>query len=178
MRIFVAIKIPKDIKDCISSVQESIGDDLAKIRWVNKDQMHLTLKFLGEVQPSNIIEIKKELKKIKIRSFTVNLDSIGVFPGENYIRVLWVGLEPEEDINSLQKDIDEKLKKLFKKDKDFKPHITLGRVKFVRDKEKFIENLRKIKIDNKKVDVNGFKLMKSTLSQKGPIYEEIASYTW
>jgi len=178
MRIFVAIKIPKDIKDCISGVQESIGDDLAKIRWVNKDQMHLTLKFLGEVQPSNIIEIKKELKKIEFNPFRTYLSSISMFPNENYIRVVWVGLEPEEEINSLQKDIDEKLKKLFKKDKDFKPHITLGRVKFVRDKEKFIENLRKIKIDNKKVDVNGFKLMKSTLSQKGPIYEEIASYTW
>lgn len=178
MRIFVAIKIPENIKDYISGVQESIGDDLAKIRWVNKNQMHLTLKFLGEVQPSNIIEVKKELKKIEFNPFNTYLSSVSMFPNEKYIRVLWVGLDPEEEINSLQKDIDEKLKKLFKKDKDFKPHITLGRVKFVKDKDKFVENLRKIKIDNKKVNVNGFKLMKSTLSQKGPIYEEIASYTW
>ena len=69
---------------------------MAKVRWVNKPQMHLTLKFLGEVQPNTEGNIKEILRTVKFKPFSVNLDSIGVFPNENYIRVVWVGLKPEE----------------------------------------------------------------------------------
>jgi len=178
MRIFVSIEVPEDIKEYMIEIQEKIGNDLAKIRFVDKKQMHLTLKFLGEMQPKDIDIVKNEFKKVEFESFSVYLDSIGVFPDENYVRVVWIGLNPEEKLIELQKEIDESLKDLFAKEENFKVHLTLGRIKFVKNKEKFVENLRKIKIDDKKVNVNGFKLMKSTLSQKGPIYEEIASYTW
>jgi len=176
MRLFIAIKIPQEIKDNLSVVQEQIRNDTAKIKWVNKEQMHLTLKFLGEVQPNITEKVKKELKKINFEPFSVYLDSIGIFPSEDYIRVIWVGLKPEDTINELRNGIDESLKEFFPRQKNFNVHLTLGRVKFVKDKDKFIKNLRKIKIENKKINVNGFKLMKSTLSQKGPIYEEISSY--
>jgi len=125
------------------------------------------------VQPNNAEIIKKELKKIIFEPFSVCLDKIGVFPSENYIRVVWIGLSPEEPILKLQKDIDEKLKKLFKKEKDFKAHITLARVKFINNKKEFIEKLKKINIENKKIDVNSFKLVKSTLTPNGPVYEAL-----
>jgi len=178
MRMFVAIEVPEDTKEYMIEIQKKIGNDLAKIRFVDKKQMHLTLKFLGEVQLNGIDIIKSKLKKVEFESFSVYLDSIGVFPDENYVKVVWIGLNPEYEIMKLQRIIDESLKELFAKEDNFKIHLTLGRVKFVKDKEKFVRNLRKINIDNKKVNVNGFKLMKSALSQKGPIYEEIASYTW
>ena len=176
MRLFIAIEILDNIKEYMTKIQEKIDNDLAKIKFANKNQMHLTLKFLGEVQPNNVNEIKEELKKIKFELFSVYLDSTGVFPSENYIRVVWVGLKPEEEIIRLQENIDERLKKWFKKEKNFKPHLTLARVKFVEDKNKFIEKLKKIKVENKKIDVNNFKLIKSTLTEKGPIYEEVAVF--
>ena len=173
MRLFIAIKIPEDIKEYLAKIQENIEINSNKIRFVKKEQIHLTLKFLGEVQPNIAEEIKNNLKKITFSPFSANLDKIGVFPSESYIRVIWVGLKPEEPILELQKSIDDNLKKLFKKEKNFKGHITLARIKFIEDKKKFIDKLKKIKIKDKKIDINNFKLIKSTLTPQGPVYEEL-----
>ncbi|MEK6868809.1 MAG: RNA 2',3'-cyclic phosphodiesterase, partial [Nanoarchaeota archaeon] len=96
MRLFIAIEIPEEIKSYLAEIQQEIADSKNKIRLVNKDNMHLTLKFLGEVQPDNLEDIKNNLKKITFKPFSVVLDNIGVFPSDNYIRVVWVGLKPEE----------------------------------------------------------------------------------
>ena len=117
---------------------------------------HLTLKFLGEVRPDDTDKIKDILKNIKFEKFVVSLDSIGVFPTENYIRVVWVGLKPEDKVLDLQKNIDESFRELFKKEKDFKAHITLARVKFPEDKKSFIEQLRGIEVESKKIEIKDF----------------------
>ena len=95
----------------------------------------------------DVVYTKDNLRKIEIRSFSVVLDDIGVFPSENYIRVIWVGLNPEEQVLELQKNIDESLKNLFKKERDFKPHLTLARVKYIEDKKGFIGELKKLNIE-------------------------------
>jgi 2'-5' RNA ligase len=173
MRLFIAIEIPEDIKNYIAEIQEKIDSMNNKIGFVKKEQIHLTLKFLGEVQLNNLEEIKNILKKINFVKFSASLSNIGVFPDENYMRVIWIGLEPEQNILELQKQIDESLKKLFKKENNFKAHVTLARVKFINNKEEFIEKLKNINIENKKIDINNFKLIKSTLTPKGPIYEAL-----
>src|SRR3989338_969152 len=176
MRLFIAFDSPDDVKECMAAMQEIIGGNLAEIRYVKKEQMHLTLKFLGEVQPNIMEKIKDELRKVTFKPFTVYLDSIGVFPNEDYIRVVWVGLEPEDKVIGLQRSIDEKLEKLFKKEKDFKAHITLGRVKYVKDKEQFLSRLKGIKVEKKSFRVDSFRLMKSTLAWQGPIYEAVEEF--
>ena len=143
MRLFIAIEIPEEVKEHIGRIQEKI-ESKGKIRLVNKGQIHLTLKFLGEVQPDKAEKAKEELEKIKFEPFSAYLDSIGVFPSESYIRVVWIGLKPENDILKLQSSIDEKLKGLFKKEKDFKAHVTLARVKLIDDKKEFVEQLKKM----------------------------------
>lgn len=177
MRLFIAIEIPEDIKECIDEMQKRIDDKNNKIRFVNKNNVHLTLKFLGEVQPNNLEEIKNNLKKIIFKAFSVVLNGVGVFPNENHILVIWVGLKPEELVLELQKDIDENLKKLFKKEKNFKPHLTLARVKYIDDKESFIDKLKKIKVENKNIRVDSFKLIKSSLTRQRPIYEVIDTFS-
>ncbi|MFH0868346.1 MAG: RNA 2',3'-cyclic phosphodiesterase [Candidatus Woesearchaeota archaeon] len=174
MRLFIAIEVPDDVKGYLSAVQEKIKNDAAnKISCVNKNQIHLTLKFLGEVHADKIEAIKTALKTITFDPFSVCLDKIGVFPSEKYIRVVWVGLKPEEPVLELQTSIDENLKKLFKKEKSFKAHVTLARVKYIEDKEKFINKLKNIKVENKKININSFILVKSTLTPKGPVYEDL-----
>ncbi|MAE43186.1 RNA 2',3'-cyclic phosphodiesterase [Candidatus Woesearchaeota archaeon] len=177
MRLFIAIEMPESIKEYLIQIQKQIDNDLAKIRWMKKEQMHLTLKFLGEVQPNDVEKVKEELRKIKFVFFSVHLNSIGVFPSENCIRVVWVGLKPEDKIMELQKDIDENLKKLFKKEGNFKAHITLGRVKFIDDKVKFMEMVKKIKVESKKINIDCFKLIKSTLTGQYPVYEEVEIFS-
>ena len=76
----------------------------------------------------------------------------------------------------LQSKIDESLKPLFKKEKEFKAHITLARVKYPEDKRGFVEQVKNIKVESKKIEIKDFRLIKSTLSPKGAVYEDLAVF--
>ncbi len=170
MRLFIALDFD-ELKDYFIELQEQLPKD-AKLTLTKI--YHLTLKFLGEVPEANIEKIKEQLKKIEFENFKINLDDIGVFPNENYIRVVWLGIKQKEKVIELQQKIDSCLESLFEKDIRFHPHITLARVKFVKDKTNFIGSLKKIKIDkNKKIIVKGFKLIKSALTPEGPVYDDL-----
>lgn len=169
MRLFISIDF-NGLKNYFAELQNQLPKN-ARLSLVKS--FHLTLKFLGEVQPNKLDEITDLLKTIKFESFGVFLDSIGIFPTENYIRVVWFGLSPEDKILELQHKIDESLKKLFKKEKDFKAHITLARVKYPEDKKSFVDDIKKIKVENKKLEIKNFRLVKSTLTPQGPVYEDL-----
>ena len=169
MRLFIAIDF-NELKDYFIELQSQLPKN-ARLSLVKS--FHLTLKFLGEVMPDKVDKIVDMLKSTKFQKFDIFLDPVGIFPTENYIRVVWVGLQPEDKISELQKQIDEILKPLFKKEKDFKSHITLARIKYPEDKKIFVEQVKKIKVENKKIEVKDFRLVKSTLTPKGPIYEDL-----
>lgn len=172
MRLFIAIDF-NELRDYFAGLQALLPKN-AKLSLVKT--FHITLKFLGEVQPNKAEEIVSILKNIKFEKFDVFLGSMGIFPTENYISVVWVGLKPEDKVLELQKNIDDSLKGIFKKEKDFKSHITLARVKYLEDKKSFLEQLKKIKVENKKIEIKDFRLVKSTLSPKGAIYDELAVF--
>ena len=172
MRLFIAIDF-NELNEYFIELQKLLPRN-AKLSFT-KD-FHLTLKFLGEVQPNDSEKIISILKKIKFEPFSVFLDSIGIFPTENYIRVVWIGLKPEEKVLELQKQIDDSLKELFKKEKDFKTHITLARVKYPENKKSFLEHAKKINVESKKIEIKDFRLVKSTLTPKGPFYEDLAVF--
>ena len=174
MRLFIAIDF-NELKDYFIELQGLLPKN-AKLSLTKS--FHITLKFLGEIQPNAAENIVKILKNIKFEPFPVFLDSIGVFPTENHIRVVWVGVKPEDKVLEMQKDVDESLKLLFKKEKDFKAHVTLARVKYPDNKKSFVEQLKKIKIENKKMEINNFRLIKSTLTPKGPIYEDFGVFNF
>ena len=169
MRLFIAIDF-NELKDYFMELQKQLPNN-ARLSLVKP--FHLTLKFLGEVQPDNIDEIIEILRTIKFEPFAVFTDSVGIFPTENYIRVVWIGLKPEEKVLELQKQIDESLKGLFRKEKDFKAHITLCRVKYPEDKKLFLEQINNIKVENEGIEIKDFRLVKSTLTPKGPVYEDL-----
>lgn len=174
MRLFIAVEAPEDIHNYFFQLQNQISNDIAKMALTKS--FHLTLKFLGEVDEPKKDSVIELLRKVKFEHFTAELSDMGVFPNEDYIRILWVGLEPKGKIIKLQQKIDDPLVNLFPKDKRFHPHITLGRIRFVKDKKGFIELLKSIKIDKKSFEVNSFKLVKSTLTPEGPFYEVLAEY--
>ena len=174
MRCFIAIELPEEVTNELKRLQSEINSSEAKLSFA-KDA-HITLKFLGELTPQKVEYVKKSLASCKFRKFSVTLDRIGVFPGENYIRVVWVGVIPEKDVMELQKEIDEALQKDFKKEKQFRAHATLARVKYVSDKEKFLELLKNTKVNKIKFTVEEFKLKRSTLTGAGPVYDDLAVY--
>lgn len=171
MRTFIATDFG-ELRDFFVGLQ-SLLEGNAKVTLTKT--FHLTYKFLGEVPDSQIEKIKAALQNIAFQPFKVTLSHLGVFPSEDYIRVVWVGFEDNNKINELQKAIDNSL--TFPKDKRFHPHITLGRVKFVEDKKAFIDNMKKIHVEKKEFEVKNFKLIKSTLTPEGPVYEDLAIFS-
>ncbi len=170
MRLFIAVEIPVEIRDYLFSVKNNFDRGLAKINWVAKKNIHITLKFLGEIDQKTTEKIIEKLKEIKFKSFDLELDNLGVFPNENHIRVLWVGIKNFNKVIELQQEIEEKLRKYFENDKEFSAHITIGRVNFIKDKLAFKKAINKIKINQMHFKVDSFSLIKSELSKDGPKY--------
>jgi RNA 2',3'-cyclic 3'-phosphodiesterase len=167
VRLFISIGL-EGLKDYLLELQSTLPKG-AKMSMTKS--FHLTLKFLGRVEDKYLDRIKSSLKTVKFRKFRLSLDSIGVFPKESHIEIIWVGLKPEEKINLFQKLIDDSIKFLFYRNNHFKAHITLARVSYVSDKASFINDLKSIEVKDIKINVKNFKLMKSTLTKDGPVYE-------
>ena len=167
MRTFIAIEIPEDIKKEIIKVQNSLPEFKGKKTEV--ENLHLTLKFLGEVEEKKLEEIKKRLGKIKLKSFESEIKEIGMFSD----RIIWLRITNCEE---LQKQIDEKLKGLFEGEERFMGHLTIARIKELKDRKKFLTELKKIKIPEMRFYIENFNLKKSNLSKKGPVYEDIGVY--
>lgn len=176
MRAFIAIPLPKEVKDNLNDIQKQIGSDLAKINWVAKKNLHLTLKFFSYISEGEVKKVIGILKSIKIKPFEVELGEMGYFPDADYVRVMWISLEPAKDVFNLQGEIDSKLSELFERDKMFKVHLTLGRVKFVKNKEKFLKKLKEIKVPKLKFKIKGFELIQSILTKDGPKYKVLEKF--
>jgi len=173
MRLFVAINVSNEIKNYLFTLRDSISisGNINKVK-----DTHFTLKFLGETADSKINAIITALNKIKFNSFEVKLHNFGFFPNENYIRVLWIGIKPEENTVELQNKVDNSLSTLFPKEKQFKAHLTIARVKFINNKEQFLKQLKKVQIEPKELVIEKFSLIKSTLTKEGPRYETIKEF--
>jgi 2'-5' RNA ligase len=175
MRLFIAIDF-KEIEDCLIKLQNNIDSSTAQLKKVSA--FHLTLKFLGKVSEDKANIIKEKLKEVKFSPFSLTLDKIVVFPNENFIRVIWVSIKQSDGVIQLQKEIESALEEFkLKKDFKFQPHITLARVKAIEDKEKFIKNIKEIEVEEKTIEIKDFKLIKSTLTQKGPVYEDVVVFS-
>jgi len=184
MRSFIAIPCPDELKNKIVELQEQIKNS-GKIKLVERENIHLTLKFLGDVPENEIKEIIEILDLISKdennKKFKINLCGAGAFPDENYIKILWIGVSSgSEEILNLHRQIDFQLKSLdFKKDKKFHPHFTIARVKFLKTEDK--KEVQRVLSENSgtsfcEFEVCGFKLMRSELNSSGPIYSVVKEF--
>ncbi len=172
MRLFIAVDISEEAKQELLKAQQQLPKGKLSLA---KD-FHITLKFLGEVQESKAEELKQKLKEVKMQKIAASLSGIGVFPNENYIRVVWAGVEPADEIIGLQQQIDNIIGKEYPDDHKFSPHLTLARVKSADDKKEFAKQLKEIKIEKTNFEIDSFKLKKSTLSPKGAVHEDLAVF--
>ncbi len=171
MRTFIAVEIPEEHKEKIKTIQKQFSG-LGNINIVK--EYHCTLKFLGEISEKQLEQVKEKLRKIKMKKFEASLEGLGAFPNETHINVIWIGIKGR--LSELQQKIDSELADMFPKDERFKAHLTLGRVKSVKDKKTMQEKL-KTKTEEIKFEVKEFKLIKSTLTPEGPIYETLETYS-
>uniref|UniRef100_A0A7C3RM32 RNA 2',3'-cyclic phosphodiesterase n=1 Tax=Dictyoglomus thermophilum TaxID=14 RepID=A0A7C3RM32_DICTH len=176
-RLFIAIDFPEDLKEKIFVFQKSVRNSIiGNVKWVEKENFHLTLRFIGEVSEKYVDEIKEVLDEVShyVESFSITLEGFGGFPSLSSPRVLWIGIK--DGLGNLEKIFDLIERRLVKKGipkekKPFSPHLTLGRVK---------ENIRILQdFDFKKEEilVEEIVLFESTLTPQGPIYQPIYKVT-
>ena len=170
MRVFISIDMPEDLKKEIGKIQDKLPKFVGKK--TEFENLHLTLKFLGEIDEEKAEEIKKKLEEIKFEKFDVEIKEIGVF-SEKFIRIIWLYLD---NCEKLQKQVDENLNDLFESEKRFMSHLTIARVKKIDNKYEFLKKLKELKIPRIKFKVENFKLKKSTLKEHGPVYETLEKY--
>ena len=173
MRVFVAVEIStEEILDRIHTLQEDVKINAKPIR---VDQIHFTLKFLGEINETKCEDVKKVLNDMTFSQFEISLNGVGGFPNLKNPRVIWIGVEKkgEEKLIALANEVKMKLRALgFQKNGKFKPHLTIFRVK------KKVDDISSIMKDFETVNfgteiVSKIKLKKSVLSPKGPEYSDL-----
>ncbi len=174
-RGFIAAKIDSNKK--IESFIDKLKSSDAKIKTVEPNNLHITLKFLGDTPASKQDDIVSALKKAcdGISSFDVSVEGVGVFPKREYVKVVWIGLGREaKKLEMLASHIETQMQSCgFAGEKrKFSSHVTVGRVKFVKDKSSFlglIDGYSDVFFSNQRV--SDILFMKSTLTPNGPIYE-------
>ncbi|MCC7553942.1 MAG: RNA 2',3'-cyclic phosphodiesterase [Methanobacteriaceae archaeon] len=177
IRSFLAIEIDENLKKSILNLQNEFKKINTNIKFVNPENMHLTLKFFGDISLDCSKKIALKIEDIikNYNSFELELENIGSFPNKNYIKVIWIGFNENKTLSNLQKELDNEFYKLkFKKERNYTSHLTIGRVKGPKNKDlvkKIIDENKNIKLG--KINVNKISLKKSTLTANGPIYEDL-----
>ena len=178
MRSFIAVEVSdKEVMGRILTFQKAIADTNADLKLVEAENIHITLRFLGEIPASMVEKISGGLKKIQFSPFEVEFREVGVFPSLRRINVVWIGIHSGViELIDIFNQIESRLKELgFRPDaRGFRPHVTVARVRSARNKERLAEvilGMRDEKFGTMLVD--SVKLKKSILTPKGPIYSTL-----
>ncbi|MEK7742474.1 MAG: RNA 2',3'-cyclic phosphodiesterase [Nitrospirota bacterium] len=172
LRCFISLELPEELKKNIYGYIEKLKAAGADVKWIPPENLHLTLKFLGDTTEELLKSINERLISLSKSHdrFSLQISGAGAFPNIKYPRVVWLGVHDSEEIIKLQHDIDESMAGLgFKRDeKQFTPHLTIGRVKSMRNKDALIKELATLKeVDFGKIEVINITLMKSELKPGG-----------
>ena len=184
IRSFIAIELPPEVKSNISEVQAKIKSSRHNfIKWVSPQSIHLTLKFLGNINSQIVSNISGAIKDAssEVSSFSIEIGGLGVFPNNNRPRVLWLGIGGEvEKLIDLQRRIDDALMVFgFQKEKrPFSPHITLARVRdnaTNSERSDFGGLIARTHSEVKStVEIKSISLMRSQLWPTGAVYTRLA----
>ena len=149
MRAFIAIDLPTNIKNKLSKIQDKLKDNFAQINWVKPQNLHLTLKFLGEITSEQSSAINRIIAEISqtIIPFKIKLDDLGAFPNLHNPRIIWVGISQDVYAQQIAELLETKIADIgiAKGSHPFAAHITIGRIKSPILGSDLENELRKIK---------------------------------
>ncbi len=174
IRTFIAVELDPGFSEKIRELQDKFSD--FDLKFVKPELVHITLKFLGDVDESRIPSISAALDSILCEPFEAKVGGLGAFPKPANPRVLWLGATG--NFKALHENVENLLKpfKIEKDEREFTAHATLARVKFLKKdkKDAFINTLKELKdVELGSMWVNKVLLKKSTLTPEGPIYETL-----
>jgi len=175
MRTFIAVELIADLKKKIEELQNPLKRINTDVSWVKPGNVHATLKFLGEVSEDKIEKIfegtKLALEGMKV--FKLSLRDLGCFPNLKRPRVIWIGVDKgKQELSLMQKKIEDEMGKIgfTREDREFSPHLTIGRVKSPKNIEKLTELIKNINFQTGEIEIKEVVMMISELHPAGAIY--------
>ena len=180
MRLFVALEIPTGVRENLATLLASLRAVTKEPRWVRAENLHVTLKFLGEVDEGKLAAVRSALGEVRSEQ-EANLEfrGLGFFPNEKHPRVFWAGIKAPPSLKALAGDIESAMEKLGipREKREFSPHLTLARF----ERPRFPEALRKAIAENMEREfgtlrTNDFHLIQSKLKPPGAEYATLASF--
>ncbi|MCK4890770.1 MAG: RNA 2',3'-cyclic phosphodiesterase [Candidatus Aminicenantes bacterium] len=178
MRLFIGIKLSEQVREKLCEICRDLKERASQMKWVKEDNVHITLKFLGETEKRDqIIGILDN--KISASRFTLKFTGLGKFGRGDELRVLWAGIEQSDRFNALFNEIESGLEPIGfpKEQRKFSPHITLGRNRYGKVHQDLINEIDRL-ADHSfgEQEIFSFQLMSSTLTLSGPIYKTLFSF--
>jgi 2'-5' RNA ligase len=178
MRLFVALELPADVKASLAEVPEKLKHVGMDAKWIEPGDMHITLKFLGEVEDGMLPGVKAGIERAvrDVKPFGVSLEGAGTFGRPP--RVVWVGTgKGKEKVTSLMRNLESGLGFIRKEGREPSPHLTLGRIRSCRDRQSLdmaVEGIAKKAFGE--FTVEEIELKKSVLTTKGPVYSTVGTF--
>jgi 2'-5' RNA ligase len=178
LRTFVAVKIEPSavLQETMNDLMQELAGE--QVKWVESGHLHLTLKFLGDTLPSQVDEVSEELNRLTkmFSPFSFQLEGVGYFKNKGMPRVLFANIKEDEVLQQLAAEIDNRLTKLGiePETRPFKPHLTLARVKNLKNKKVFYQAVEKYRsIFMQTTEINELIFFQSILKSHGPVYREL-----
>lgn len=180
MRLFVALEIPSSVRENLATLLASMRAITKEPRWVRAENLHVTLKFLGEVPEAKVEVIRRSLGEIRLNKLVaLEFRGLGFFPNEKRPRVFWAGMEASPNLMTLAGDIEAAVEKLGipREKREFSPHLTLARF----ERPRLPEALSKTITDQQQrgfgsLRTNEFHLIQSRLKPSGAEYTTVATF--
>lgn len=180
MRLFVALEIPSAVRQNLATLLDSFRAITKEPRWVRAENLHVTLKFLGEVGENKVDAVRSALGGIRSGNpVALEFRGLGFFPNEKHPRVFWAGMETSSNSKTLAEDIEGAMEKLGipREKREFSPHLTLARF----ERQRLPEALGKLIAENQQREfgslrTNKFHLIQSKLKPTGAEYTTVATF--
>ncbi len=181
MRCFVAIDFSEETKAALLKLQHDVLklSNLKAVKVVSANTLHTTISFLGEITREEVTNISAALTTITFHPFCVTIAGVGALPSIKKMRVIYVGFDPSEDLDSLNSKIEALLPKKYVSKREFNPHVTLARIKkhISSELQPLARTLQaSARYQVGRCNIASFQLKKSTLTPHGPIYETIEEF--
>ncbi len=179
MRLFVALELNEAIKASVRRLQDKLARNCEGVKWVPPEQVHLTVKFLGEVPDQDVPKIAEAVTVAGARSneFVMNAEGCGCFPPSGSVRIVWVGAKDDGgQMLRCVSAVEDEMEKLgfAREQRPFAAHLTIGRVKEDRSRGQIRTAVSAAKFDRLSQEMKSMTLMSSVLSPKGPTYAPVS----
>jgi len=178
IRCFIALEVPLVVQTALGDIIRQLKKSGADVKWVDPSNIHMTMKFLGDIPEADVLRVGLSLNTLKgkFKAIDSGLGGLGAFPSLDRPKVIWAGLsQGADEIKEIHCEVEKLTIDIVQEEKgrEFSPHLTLGRVRSNKNLQQLKDTIKKANILQKGFKFNRLVLMKSTLTREGAIYSEL-----